>query len=118
MSSAVPGQGSGQDDDLLINGDHSGLHVDAVERKAEGLALAKTCPSSQQDEQRVPLRHGVGKREDLGGGEQPHDGLADFRKPDVGAGCLADVTITDCAAHDTGKDHVDSLNGARRETLD
>ena len=76
------------DNTLPVNGDHPGGAVDAVERKAEGLALAQASASSQQDEQRVPLRHGVGKREDLGRGEQPHSGLADFRKPDVDAGVL------------------------------
>src|SRR5215510_7312088 len=58
------------DDHLAVYGDHPGLGVDAVERKAEDLALAQSSASSQQDEQRVPLRHGVSKREDLSRGEQ------------------------------------------------
>jgi hypothetical protein len=33
------------DDDLAVNGDHPGVGNDAVERKAEGLALAETSCS-------------------------------------------------------------------------
>ena len=105
------------DNDLLVDGDHSGGGVDAVQGETECLALAEPGTRTQQDEQRVPLRHGIGQREDLSRGEQPDDGLADFRQPDVDAGCLADVTVTDSAAHDAGENDVDSLNGAWREAL-
>jgi hypothetical protein len=51
--SAVPGPGGGQQQRLPANGDHPGVSVGAVERKAKCLILTETGGRSRQDEQPV-----------------------------------------------------------------
>jgi hypothetical protein len=85
------------DDDLLVNSDHPGRRVDAVERQSERLALTEPRASAEDYKQCVPARHHAGEREHLPRGEQAHDGGAGLGQPDVGAWRLADVAVPDRA---------------------
>jgi len=90
------------DDDLLVNGDHSCRRIDAVKGQAERLALPEAQASAHEYKQRVPSWHHAGQREHLAGGKQTHNGGTGFRQPDFYARRLANVSIPDGSAHDAG----------------
>jgi hypothetical protein len=47
-------------DHLLVNDDHVLVHVEAIQRESERLTLTQPGSRAEQDEQRVPRRHGGG----------------------------------------------------------
>jgi hypothetical protein len=94
------------DDDLLIDAGHFVVEVDSVERKAEGLALAKPGDRTKQDKRRVAAGHGISQGEHLSGGQKPDHSWANLWQADIVARGLTDIPVPDCSAHDAREYHV------------
>ena len=88
------------DDDLLIDGDHSRCRVNAVASQTERFTLTQPGCGAQQDEQGVASRHDARQGNDLLRGQEPDHGFRGQGEPDVHARWLADVAVPYGPAHD------------------